>query len=184
MRCFVPVVLVAALVFAAPAQAQDETEPVTTDVGATQDFTKQGCGGEGGGPPPEPEAATMEATTTAEDECAAAVTRQVTYYCNYKNWAGVTLFRYNSRWRWTTNRGRVTYANHWEFGSHTNLGWRYAGSRYLEPYGAVGTSMVGRTVQGTFELIPGGVYIRSKAVRLRAGVTGSNPYVWGPWCLN
>jgi hypothetical protein len=70
----------------------------------------------------------------AEALAGSYTTRYITYYCQQKNWLGMVLWRYNSRWKWTHGtRGIIRAATHWEWGDHTNLGWRYVGSKYGSP---------------------------------------------------
>jgi hypothetical protein len=181
-------------VSAVPAGAQepDPSEGVITENGveSSSSYTS-GCGDSYHQWPAEPGTAAAEGDS--EQQCSSAyrkITRSITFYCQQKNWLGQILWRYNSRWTWTfgTGRGIIHRATHTEWGSHTTLGWRYNGSRYLEGYGAVGTTLVGRTVLGTFEFAPAGTYIRTKSIRLRAGVSSNTSagygMPWGPWCLD
>lgn len=105
--------------------------------------------------------------------------RDIRYDCTHRSAIGLVRWRYRTLWRFYWTGSRVGKASHWEYPVGVGLGWHYIGSQYLQPYGRVGTWMVGRKTMGTFNFsAPIGGTVAQRNPKLTVKVYGNGGSWW------
>lgn len=98
--------------------------------------------------------------------------------CVEKSAVGVHLFRIHSRWNYTYDGYKVKSASHAEWITIGAPFWHYDGTSYLWKTGAVGTSVVGRAVQGRAYFQFGLIHrARDRIIDVHVYASGSPAYV-------